>query len=91
MKPRLITTILPAKGFRKSFNKLSAETQQLSAQKEDWFRENAHDPRLKTHRLHGKLDGYWSYSINQQYRVLFKFLNTDSVIYYDVGTHEIYK
>ena len=52
---------------------------------------NAFDPRLRTHKLRGALAGYWAYSVNYQYRVLFRFLASDAVLYYDIGTHDIYR
>ena len=49
------------------------------------------DKRLKTHKLKGKLKNYWSYSIDYHYRILFRFVDKETVIYYDVGTHDVYK
>ena len=77
--------------FEKSFRKLPGYIQDLAEKKDKWFRRNAFDPRLHTHKLKGELEGYRSYYINRKYRVLFRFLNGDEVIYYDIGTHEIYK
>jgi len=49
------------------------------------------DPRLRTHKLKGELAGAWAYSVNHSYRVLFRFLTADEGLYYDIGTHEIYR
>jgi len=91
MLPRAISEIHIASGFQKSFQKLPAKIQNVATQKDQIFRKNAFDPRLKTHRLRGELEGYWAYTINYSYRVLFRFINGDKAIYYDVGTHSIYK
>lgn len=77
--------------FFKSFQRLPRSVQTQAKQKDEWFRQNPFDRRLRTHKLKGELSGAWAYSINRQYRVLFRFLNGDEVIYYDVGTHDIYK
>ena len=77
--------------FEKSFRKLLPRIQNLALKKDKWFRQNAFDTRLHTHKLRGELSGYWSYYINRRYRILFRFLNDNEVIYYDIGTHEIYK
>jgi mRNA-degrading endonuclease YafQ of YafQ-DinJ toxin-antitoxin module len=53
--------------------------------------QDAFDPRLRTHKLKGELSAYWAYSVNREYRVLFRFLGPSEVLYYDVGTHEIYR
>lgn len=55
------------------------------------FKENCFNPRLKTHKLKGKLNGYWSFSITYSHRGLFEFLDGDSVAFIDVGDHSIYK
>ncbi|OHB46011.1 MAG: hypothetical protein A2094_05650 [Planctomycetes bacterium GWE2_41_14] len=77
--------------FEKSFHKLPAHIQYLAEKKDKWFRQDTFDHRLHTHKLKGELEGYWSYSINQKYRILFRFLKNNEVLYYDIGTHDIYK
>ncbi|KKT06431.1 MAG: Plasmid stabilization system [Parcubacteria group bacterium GW2011_GWA2_43_17] len=77
--------------FLKSFSKLPLTIQELAKKKDGWFRRNPFDPRLRTHKLKGKLSGAWAYSVSRGYRVLFRFLDGDEVIYYDVGTHDIYR
>ena len=76
--------------FEKAFRKLPQRIQKLAIRKDQWFRHNAVDARLRTHKLKGPLEGYLSYSINLQYRVLFRFITPREVIYYDIGTHSIY-
>lgn len=77
--------------FEKSFLKLPLYIQKLAEKKDRWFRIDAFDKRLRTHKLKGELQGYWSYYITYQYRILFRFLNKNEVIYYDIGTHSIYQ
>jgi len=77
--------------FFKAFDRLPKPIQELAKKKDTVFLANPFDPRLKTHRLKGPLAGTWSYSINYSYRVLFRFLKHDEVMYYDIGTHEIYR
>lgn len=31
---------------------------------------------------------YW---INEEYRIVFEFIKKDTVLYHDIGTHEIYR
>ncbi|EFK96734.1 Plasmid stabilization system [sediment metagenome] len=77
--------------FEKAFHRLSQNLKELTKRKDLWFRANPFDPHLRTHKLKGELTGFWSYSINYEIRVLFRFLKSDEVIYYDIGTHEIYR
>jgi len=55
------------------------------------FRKDPFIPLLETHKLGGRLQGYWGYSVDEHYRVLFRFEKKNKVLYFDIGTHEIYK
>ena len=77
--------------FEKSFRHLPVEIQGLAVKKDLLFRQDAFALRLRTHKLRGELEGYWAYSVNGHYRVLFRFLNENEVVYYDIGTHDIYQ
>ena len=77
--------------FTKSFRKLPKPVQVAATKKDLLFRVNPFYPSLRTHKLKGELNGFWSYSVNYSYRVLFRFINDNEVLYYDVGTHNIYR
>ena len=55
------------------------------------FRENFSDPRLKTHKLTGKLQGYWSFSLTYKHRIIFELINNSSVAFIDIGDHKVYQ
>jgi len=55
------------------------------------FLDDPFEPSLKTHKLAGKLDNYWSFSLNYNLRVLFRFVNDTAVELIDMGGHDIYK
>ena len=77
--------------FMKSYRKLPNHIQNLAIKKDQLFRQDAFSASLRTHKLKGPLEGYFAYSINHSYRVLFRFVKEDEVLCLDVGTHEIYK
>jgi addiction module RelE/StbE family toxin len=77
--------------YLKSYEKLPKYVKRIQDRKEKLFRENPFHPSLKTHKLKGKYKNFYSYSVTRNYRVVFRFLNGDEVIFYDIGTHEIYK
>jgi len=77
--------------FEKEYKRLSIDIKNLAEKKEKLFRENPHNPILKTHQLTGKLKTYWSFSINYQYRIIFEFISNSEVWFHSVGTHEIYR
>ena len=87
----VINQIYPASRFVKSYRKLPEKIRTVAKEREKIFINDPLDKRLKTHKLKGRLKSYWSYSINYQYRIMFRFVDKDTVIYYDVGTHDVYK
>ena len=89
--PKLSPKILKSRDFEKSFDKLPQNIQLLAIKKIALFRADLFYPSLKTHKLKGRLQDFYSFSVNLQYRVLFEFLNKKKVLFHDVGTHEIYK
>ncbi|WP_019866011.1 type II toxin-antitoxin system RelE/ParE family toxin [Methylovulum miyakonense] len=52
------------------------------------FTEQPFHPSLKTHSLSGHLKGCSSFSINYEYRLIFKFVTDDKVLLIDIGTHD---
>lgn len=45
------------------------------------------DPRNSTHRLSGKLKGFWGANINWSYRLVF-LLGSSSITLINVGSHD---
>lgn len=87
----MIKVIYPGRKFKKHYKRLPQRIKKQAVQKEKIFINNPFDPRLETHKLKGELKELHSYSISQEYRILFKFITKGKVIYYDIGTHGIYK
>jgi len=77
--------------FRKAYKKLEISVQKKAEQVEAWFRENPFHPLLNTHKLHGKLKEFYSFSINPRNRIVFKFIGKNKAVFLDVGDHEIYR
>jgi mRNA-degrading endonuclease YafQ of YafQ-DinJ toxin-antitoxin module len=53
--------------------------------------ENAFHPKLKTHKLKGKLEGSWACSVGYDLRIIFDFVNfqeKEAILLQTVGTHE---
>lgn len=46
------------------------------------------NPLLKTHKLSGKLQEYWSFRVNYDIRLIFKFINENEVLLIEIGTHD---
>ena len=84
--------------FAKEYKKLPGRIKSLAEQKEKYFRANPFDPRLKTHKLSGKLKDFWAFLIDQKYRIIFSaeggsaFGGEFNLIYFhSAGDHDIYK
>ena len=58
---------------------------------EELFRKDPFDRKLKTHKLSGGLNGYWAFSIDVHYRVIFEFHKKGIILFHDIGGHDIYK
>lgn len=58
---------------------------------EQTFRKNCFDPHLRTHKLQGRHQGLWSFSITHKHRIIFRFLAPDIVYFIDVGDHSLYQ
>ena len=88
---RPIKEIVFSSRFEKEFGQLPRLIQELAHKKHEKFRADAFDLSLETHRLSGKFEGDWAYSVNRSYRVHFRFFDDHTVAYINIGTHEIYK
>jgi len=81
--------------FRKAFEKRikSAETKTEFWVRLDLFIKDPFDPKLKTHKLSGKLKNLWSFSIENDVRVVFFFTDDKPkrAVFVDLGSHnEVY-
>lgn len=85
-----IKTIYYSSQFEKSIKKYRQNQKQIE-KKIALFLEDPFEKSLKTHKLRGKLSSYWSFSINYHLRVLFEFIDHQTVGFVDIGTHEIYQ
>jgi addiction module RelE/StbE family toxin len=51
------------------------------------FKINDKHPSLRCHKLTGKLNGYWSISMDMGIRMIYWVIN-DTAYFVDIGTHE---
>ena len=77
--------------FVKEYRRLPSKIRLLAEKKEKIFLNDPYATSLKCHALTGKLLGRWSFSINHQYRILFRFAGQNTVWFLRIGTHDIYK
>ena len=77
--------------FERAFRKLPKEIQIKAVKQEYSFREDCFNPKLKTHKLKGDLEGLWAFSIDYSYRILFRFVGKNTVEFDNAGRHSIYQ
>ncbi len=73
------------------FYKLSKLVRNKAVQKEAVFRRYPFARNLKTHKLQGKFDGYSSFYIDYDYRIIFRFIEKDTALFIAIGDHSIYQ
>lgn len=81
--------------FKKAFEKRikSAETKSEFWVRLELFIKDPFDPKLKTHKLSGKLKNLWSFSVENDVRVVFFFTEDKPkrAVFVDLGSHnEVY-
>lgn len=86
-----VKQILYTSHFLRAFKKLPSSLKQEIVEREAIFRADAHDERLDTHKLKGRLVPYWSFSITSKHRVMFDIREDGIVAFIDVGDHSIYR
>ena len=82
--------ILYKPSFVRQYKKLPKALQLEVKEKLELFAADPNHKFLKTHKLKGVLKGRFSFSVNYQYRIVFKYLKNDDVVLLAVGDHDIY-
>ncbi len=77
--------------FVRQYKKFSRSLRDEIKRRIHLFKSDSSDPRLKVHKLHGGLNGKWSFSVDYKYRIAFKYLSDNEVILLAVDDHDIYK
>jgi len=81
-----------SRAFLRKVDKLPLKEQKRLSERIEWFKNNSKDPRLKVHMLSGKMKGYFSFSLDYSKRTIFVWIESNTVLFVDVGSHEdVYK
>ena len=74
--------------YKKAYKKLSSQNKLLADKAIELFINNPFDPRLKNHKLKGKLEGIRSISAANDLRILYEESgNNITVLMVNIGTH----
>jgi mRNA-degrading endonuclease YafQ of YafQ-DinJ toxin-antitoxin module len=78
-------------GFKQAYRKKVKDDAELKER--FWnvapvFLINPLNPRLRAHKLIGKLQGLWAFSVSFDFMVIFKFLSRTEVLLIDICEHD---
>lgn len=82
--------IIYDEGFAEEFLKLPIHIQGKATKAERLFHNDIFHPSLRLHKLHGKLKGLWSISIDRRHRIVFEYMKKDVIVFHSIGQHAIY-
>lgn len=77
--------------FIRKFNKLPQGLQDEVIEKIELFRNTDNHQRLEVHKLKGRLNKFYGFSVDYNNRIVFEYLSEKEVVLLAVGDHEIYK
>ena len=77
--------------FIRKFKKLEDGLQKDILQRIDLFKDKENHKLLDVHKLHGKFKDYFGFSVNYKFRIVFRYVSKNEVLFADIGGHEIYK
>jgi len=88
--------IVWSSGFKRAFKKITKRNSQLKEQIVEiliLLSAGPFTPPLKSHKLSGNLDGFWSYSVAYDCRIIFNFSEDEQllemvIILIDIGSHD---
>ncbi len=83
--------IIYVPSFTRDSKKLSSEIKSKANKAIEIFKNNPSDPRLRTHKLQGRLCDYWAFSVDYEHRIIFRYGSGKEVFLITVGDHDIYK
>jgi len=83
-------SILLHRNFEKKYSKLPKKIKDAFKKRRNLFLADIHSPLLDVHMLHGKRNGYRSFNVTGNIRVIYQ--ETEEVfLFVDIGTHgELY-
>lgn len=79
--------ILVTQEFIRLYKELPLPVQKRAEKQERLFRQNPLHPSLHTEKLMPKEREVWSFRIDKRYRIIFRFLGKEKVLFLLVGHH----
>lgn len=83
--------VLYTNRFLRDLKALPEDLRDEVSEKIERFKDRGNHKALKVHKLHGSLVGYYSFSVNFKYRVLFSYDSHKDAILAAVDDHSMYE
>ena len=80
--------ILVTAEFEKRYSDLPVLIQKKAERQEKFFKENPFYPSLHTEKLEPRAKKLWSFRVDKNYRVVFRFFAGSKVLLLTVGKHD---
>jgi mRNA-degrading endonuclease YafQ of YafQ-DinJ toxin-antitoxin module len=77
--------------FVRDFKKLPAPLQEEALERIDLFKDVENHKKLKVHKLKGRLEDFYSFSVTYSHRIVFSFESKNEAVFISIGDHDIYK
>jgi toxin HigB-1 len=78
--------------FERHYRKLSLTSKKKAEKQVEKFLRDPWYPSLHVEKLEPRSKQYWSLRIDKKYRIIFRYLGEDTVLFVGVGEHDwIYK
>ncbi len=74
--------------FKRQYKKLPREVREKANARSEIFMANPFDPRLDTHKLHGRDRFFWGFSVSRSCRIKFEFLGKQGAVFVEIGPHD---
>lgn len=79
--------ILLHKNFKKKYKKLSKNAQEKFKERRNLFLRDHLHRQLNDHSLHGAYSNLRSFNVTGDLRVLYEYVQKDTVLFIDIDTH----
>lgn len=73
--------------FERRYHELPLAVQKKAERREKLFHQNPFHPTLQTEKLKPKEKEYWSFRIDKEYRIVFRFGEGKHIIFLTCGHH----
>ena len=76
--------------FIREFKRLPAGLQEEALERIELFKDAENHKKLKVHKLKGRLDDLYSFSVTYSHRIVFNYESKKEVVFLAIGDHGVY-